>query len=191
MALTKKLRDIADAIREKTGSTGLLTLEEMAEMIRYLESGDGAPLDNTFILVDEDGVEYPAVLTEEQVALTATTNDVRIGITAVTDEGVITGEKEIPAYHTTEGMIVIMAGAEFAIKFLTNDYEFTKLQALICSNSVSTEKVCINTKVYAVNSTEVLSEVAADADSQTIKLGITNDTTKPYVIRYFTYKEEY
>lgn len=188
MALTKKLRDIADAIREKTGSTGLLTLEEMVEMIRYLDAGDG---DGTYILVDEDGNEFPAVLTDELVTLTATANDVRKGTTAVTDTGVITGEKEIPAYHTTEGMVVVLTGKDFVIPDMGKGCEFTKLQALICSSSVSTEKVCIDTKVYATNSTTVLSEVTVDTANEAINLGITNDTTESYVIRYFTYKEEY
>lgn len=145
----------------------------------------------TFILVDEYGNEVPAVLVDEEVALTATTNDIRIGTTAVTDAGVVIGEKEIPAYHTTEGMRVVSAGEDFVIDNLGRHCEFTKLQALVCSNSVSTEKVCIDTKVYEANSTAVLSEVSVDTESQVVHLGITNDTVKPYVIRYLTYKEEH
>lgn len=47
--------------------------------------------DNTFILVDEQGNELAAVLTEEKVDLTATANDIRSGQTAVTDDGVTIG----------------------------------------------------------------------------------------------------
>lgn len=47
--------------------------------------------DNTYILVDEQGNELPAVLTEEKVDLTAEASDIRIGKTAVIDDGVVTG----------------------------------------------------------------------------------------------------
>lgn len=41
MALTEKLRNIADAIRGKTGGTDLLTLDEMAEAIAGIQTGGG------------------------------------------------------------------------------------------------------------------------------------------------------
>ena len=46
MALTSKLTNIADAIREKTGSTDALTLDAMAEAIAGIESGGGASFPN-------------------------------------------------------------------------------------------------------------------------------------------------
>lgn len=199
MALTEKLTAIADAIREKTGSTGKMNLDEMAEMIYAMDAGSGeaATLDNTYILVDEDGNEIPAVLTEEEVALTATAvSDIRAGTTAVTDEGVVTGEKEIPIYHTTEGIQVVTAGSDFTIVNVKNS-DFTKLQVLICafntnlSDSVSTEKVCINGALYEVKTTVPLSTATSDTVNNQIKLGITNEGSSLYVIRYFTYKEIY
>lgn len=42
MALTDKLRSIADAIREKTGKTDPLTLDQMPGEISGIESGGGA-----------------------------------------------------------------------------------------------------------------------------------------------------
>lgn len=47
--------------------------------------------DNAFILVDEAGNELSAVMTEEEVDLTAEANDIRAGKIAVTDDGVIVG----------------------------------------------------------------------------------------------------
>ena len=41
MALTDKLTDIADAIRDKTGGTSKLTLEEMATAIEGIQAGGG------------------------------------------------------------------------------------------------------------------------------------------------------
>lgn len=185
--LKTKLSSIADAIRDRTGEEDKLTLDQMVEEINYMPTGDDG---ETYILVDENGNEIPAVLTEEEVDLTATANDIRLGSIAVTDDGVIEGTKEIPSYHTSEGMQVIMAGKEFAIKTLGNKSEYTKLQALFCTSSVITDKVSINSKVYTTNSKDVLSTVSVDTENKIINFGITNDTTVPYVIRYFTYKEE-
>lgn len=47
--------------------------------------------DNAFILVDENGNELAAVMTEEIVDLTAEPTDIRAGKTAVTDDGVVVG----------------------------------------------------------------------------------------------------
>lgn len=51
----------------------------------------GDIVDNAFILVDEAGNELAAVMTEEEIDLTAEANDIRTGKTAVTDNGVIVG----------------------------------------------------------------------------------------------------
>lgn len=185
--LKAKLTSIADSIRERTGETGKLTLDQMTEEIEYMPAGDDG---EAYILVDEEGNEIPAVLTEEEVDLTATANDIRLGSIAVTDDGVITGEKEIPAYITTEGVVAILAGKEFAIKSIRENAIFTKLQALFCTSSVITDKVCINTKVYPVGSKDVLSIVTVDAENQIINFGIVNNGTVPYTIRYITYREE-
>ena len=194
MALIDKIKAIADAIRGRTGETGSMTLDEMAETIESMSVG--GEVANTYILVDENGVEVPAVLVDDKVTLTATTNDIRIGTTAVTEQGVVTGEKVIPVYHTLEGYTVITAGSPVCILAIKN-CEYTKLQALICAynssitNSVATEKVCVNDHVYPVNSTNPLSSVTVDVDTRTIDLGITNDSGKLQILRYFMYKEIY
>lgn len=155
----------------------------------------GAGQAKTYILQDEDGNEYPAVLVETKTVFDATANDIRLGKVAATDRGVTTGEKEIPAYHTTEGRKLVPAGGEFKITGLTH-YAYTKLQVLICkyntqlSNSVATEKVGIEDSVYAVGSTDVLSTITVEAAKKAINLGITNEGDAPRVIRYFTYREE-
>lgn len=149
-----------------------------------------------YILQDEDGTEYPAVLVDEETVFDATANDIREGKVAATDDGVITGTKEIPAYITTEGSQLVPAGKPFAIRMRANRCDYTKLQVLICAyqsnlaNSVATEKVSINGKVYDVGSTDELAIVVADVDKGQIDLGIINEGDSPRVIRYFTYKEE-
>jgi hypothetical protein len=184
------LEDLGDSIRSVTGSTKKFTPEEMIEEVRSILDA------TTFILVDQNGNEYPAVYVDSDTVCTATANDIRKGTVAVTPEGVIEGTKEIPAYYTAEGSLLILPGREFKLTGFKR-YEFTKLQVLICafktsaSRSVVTEKVSINGKVYPVNSAEVLSEVTTDAETMSIILGVVNDSNVPYVMRYFTYKEEY
>lgn len=163
----------------------------------YGNSVGGLGIERTYILTDEAGNEYPATYVDYETTFDATSNDIRIGKYAATSEGVIRGTKEIPAYYTTEGLKAIPAGKAFSFVLATgNRYDYTKLQALICafntkaSDSVATEKVCINDNVYDVGSTDSIATVIIDANAKAINLGITNDTTKPYVLRYFTYKEE-
>lgn len=158
-------------------------------------SGNGSDDTQTYILVDESGNEYPAVAVSEETVFDATANDIRQGKVAVTDSGVTTGTKEIPAYYTSEGVQAVPGGSAFTITNMKN-CEYTKLQALICkfntslSDSVATDKVSINDGVYAVDSTEIVATVTVDVENSTINLGITNEGTVPYVIRFFTYKEE-
>lgn len=194
--VVSKIKAIADAIRAKTGTTAPLTLDEIAESIEYLES-DGA-LATTYILVDEDGYEIPATLVEEEVELTATANDIRLGTTAVTDDGVIEGEKEIPSYNTEEGYKLVPAGSSFSLSLpLLDMYDFTKLQIIVCafsgsvSGSVAADRVVINDGVYAVNSSELISTVTKNDSNKTIELGIMNSGSAIYLMRYITYKEIY
>lgn len=163
-------------------------------------SGDGSGSDSDdtqmYILVDEDGNEYPAVLVDEETTFDATANDIREGKVAATESGVTVGTKEIPSYYTLEGFTLIPAGSSFSIIGIKN-YEYTKLQVIICAlgtsidTSVAAEKVSINSKVYEVGSTDVLSVVSTNSENSSINLGIINEGTSPCVMRYFTYKEEY
>lgn len=186
------LQGLANALRSVTGEDRKYTPTEMIEAVAtILESG-------AYILVDAEGNEVPAVFVENETTFTATANDIRLGTTAVTDSGVTEGTKDIPAYHTTEGVAAVPAGSEFDIWIPESDrYDFTKLQAIICpfnqtpDKSVAAEKVSVNGNVYAAGSAEVIATVTLDHTSKKIKLGITNNSATPFVIRYFTYKEEY
>lgn len=163
--------------------------------------GDGSTGEDetrTYLLVDEDGNEYPAVLVDEKTIFTATANDIRLGTVAATDTGVTPGEKIIPAYHTFEGYRLIPAGSVVIIPNVKPDvdsYDYTKLQAMIClfnisePNSVSTEKVSIGDRVYEVRSTEPLTDVTKNHESKIVNFGITNDSSTIWILRYFMYKE--
>ena len=155
--------------------------------------GFGFP--KTYILTDENGNELTGVYVESETIFTATDNDVRKGMVYAGDGGVSTGSKNIPSYNTTEGRKVITNGSKFVIPI--PDYDYTRLQAIICSyntsldDSVSTEKVVINDNVYDVQSTTSLSVVVKDSVNSGIDLGITNTSGNVCLIRYFTYKEIY
>lgn len=150
---------------------------------------------STYLLVDENGNEIPAVLVDEPVTLTATANDIRLGTTAVTGDGVIEGTKEIPSYHTTFGSKAIENGSRFVLSM--KHYDYTKLQAIICSfnkslnNSVAAEKVVIDNKIYSVRSIESESYVGIDDEKYCVDFGIVNNSGKPCVLRYSSYKEIY
>lgn len=155
---------------------------------------------STYVLVGEDGTEYPAALVEEEVELTATSNDIRIGTTAVTDTGVTDGEKVIPSYHTVEGYKLITIGSAVTIPNIKPDidsYDYTKLQSMISlfdrsiSKSVCTEKVSIDDNVYNVKSVDVISTITKNHESKYIDLGLTNETETMWILRFFMYKEIY
>lgn len=160
-------------------------------------SGSGiSGTEKTIILIDEDGNEAVAVLTDETVDLNATANDIRLGVTAATNTGVTPGEKEIPAYHTEQGGRVVKPGESLDILMYSDRCNYTKLLVIVCSyntshdDSVSAEMVVIDNKLYDSKSTTVLANVTVDADNQTIKLGMTNNTDTSLLIRYMTMKEE-
>ena len=193
--LKDKLTSIADNIRDKSGETNKMTIDQMNQEIAWLESDYDET--ETYILVDEQGNEIAAVATDEIVEITATPNDIRLGTTAVTSEGIVQGEKEIPAYYVTEGARKITAGSDFLLKIRNGRYAYTKLQALFCvysdsiTSSVATDRVAINDSVYAVNSTDAIAEITLDDAAESILFNITNTGDDAYVLRYFSYKEEH
>ena len=153
-----------------------------------------------YMLVTADGSDAAMARNVTAISyepLTATSNDIRLGTTAVTEAGNITGTKDIPIYHTRKGAILIPANARFKIPLSNEDaYDYTAFQAVIApyntsfANSVAVDKTAIENAVYPVNSTTKVSDITKDAENKVIDLGITNGST-PYVVQYFTYKEVY
>lgn len=183
------LEGLGDSIRSVTGSTKKFTPDEMIEEVKNILDA------TTFILVDTDGNEYPAVYVDSDTVCTATANDIRKGSVAITPEGVIEGTKEIPAYHTNAGFKTIPNGSNFILH--TKDYDYTDFQAIVClfntkpTDSVAADKVVINGSVYPVQSTSAVAEVTKNAEPAGIDFGIVNDTGAPCIVRYFMYKEIY
>jgi len=158
--------------------------------------GSYSQIGKTFIIVDENGNEIAGVVTDTPVIFTATDNDVREGSVYASDDGISTGSKVIPSYHTNHGAKLVPAGSKFTIRLSKLDcYDYTNLHAMICawntnlSDSVATDRIVVLNAVYPVQSTEAISSVTKDDSTKSIILGITNDTDSPFVIRYMTYKE--
>jgi hypothetical protein len=151
----------------------------------------------TFVIYDESGNELTGVVTDAEYMFDADPkNDIREGKTAVTDDGVVVGQKVIPHYHTSHGAKAVPAGSNFTIKLPHLDkYDYTVFHGIIClynttlANSTAAEKISVLDAVYPVQSAVSISKVTKDADTKSINLGLTNDSGKPCVLRYITYKE--
>lgn len=160
--------------------------------------GSYSQIGKTFIIQDDNGNEITAVVTDQEQIFTATDNDVREGLVYASSDGVSTGTKNIPAYRTSTGYSVVLPNSNFTIPYLTqyDKYNYTELQCIITlfnsdmNDSVSAEKVVINSVVYNVGTSVALSNVIKDAVNKSIDLNIINNSENTYLIRYFTYKEE-
>lgn len=158
----------------------------------------GALNAKTFMLEVNGGkTEIAATVVGEQTVFDATPNDVRTGKKFATSSGVAVGTKDIPAYRTAQGAVIIKPNENFSIVLEGySQYDYTKLQCLISKfntsvdDSVAVDKVVIGDNVYAVNSTIPLAAVTKDAATKSIKLNIKNESSVDYVLRYFTYREE-
>ena len=158
----------------------------------------GALNAKTFMLQVNGGkTEIAATVVGEETVFDATPNDVRTGKTFATSSGVAVGTKDIPAYRTAQGAVIIKPNENFSIVLEGySQYDYTKLQCLISKfntsvdDSVAVDKVVIGDNVYAVNSTIPLAAVTKDAATKSIKLNIKNESSVDYVLRYFTYREE-
>ena len=158
----------------------------------------GALNAKTFMLEVNGGkTEIAATVVGEETVFDATPNDVRTGKTFATSSGVAVGTKDIPAYRTAQGAVIIKPNENFSIVLEGySQYDYTKLQCLISKfntsvdDSVAVDKVVIVDNRYAVNSTIPLAAVTKDAATKSIKLNIKNESRVDYLLRYFTYREE-
>ena len=167
-------------------------------MVIYGNPVGGALNAKTYQLECNDGTkEIMAVVVDEEQMFDATANDVRTGKTFATNSGVVVGTKDIPAYRTTQGTVLIRPNESFSILLDEyNQYDYTKLQCMISKlnetvqSSVSVDRVVIDDSSYLVNSTTVLSSVTKNLQTKSIDLNLINDTNYTYVLRFFTYREE-
>lgn len=156
----------------------------------------GIPSLKTLKLVDSNGAELIGVVVDQETVFTAdASSDIRQGKVAATDAGVVTGSAIIPNYYMSTGYRLIEDGSAFVLPI--DDYDYTKLQAIICSfntsmiDSVSAEQIVVEDQVFSVQSTEAISSISKDMQDSLINFGVTNTSGKSYLIRYFMYRELY
>lgn len=160
--------------------------------------GSYSQLGKTFIITDADGNELTGVVVGQETVFTATDNDVREGFVYAGDEGVSIGTKNIPSYRTAKGRSLVLPGEMFSITNLLDyhQYDYTEFQGIICvfnttfDDSVFTDKIVLNDQVYPVSSSNAISNITINENSQTIDFNFINDSDNIYVIHYFTYREE-
>lgn len=184
------LKGLANSIRNINGESKSYTPTEMIEKVTTIMDSI------TYLLVDENGVEIPAVFVENETIFTAEAHDIRLGKIAANQNGVVEGTKDIPAYYTEEGTVKIKAGSAMTIPVFSDMCNYTKLQAIVCRHSgiiktsVYSEKVVIDNSVYNVASETALSSVTVDPVVQAIEFGLSNDSELAMLIRYIIIKEE-
>lgn len=155
-----------------------------------------SPMGKTFIIADENGNEITGVCVDEEVVFTATADDIKIGKIAATDEGIVEGT-DTKTYRTTQASCLILPGMDFSIPLdKYNIYDYTKFQCIIAKfntsavDSIETNRIAINNKVYPVNSVNEISQITKNENTKSVDLNIINNTDEFYMIHYMVYKEE-
>ena len=156
-------------------------------------AGCYSPMGKTFIIEDENGNEITGVVTEQEQIFTATDNDVREGMVYASDNGVSTGTKNIPGYHTRYGYKFALPGSE--VKISVPEYNYNNLFVTITTydssvdGSLSSTYVAIDGRMYVAGSATKISDITVDTVNEQINLGMT--VTEKSVVRYLVTKEEF
>lgn len=184
------LQRLANTIRHVNGKTSTYTPDEMIEAVTTIMDSI------TYLLVDENGMEIPAVFVDNETIFTATADDIRDGKIAANQNGIVEGTKYIPDYRAEEGIIYVKPGNPIEIGMFSDMCEFTELQAIMYdwnsygTSTVDLRKVVVDGYVYDVGNAEPVSKVTVDSETQTIKFGVVNDGIRPLVVRYMIIKED-
>ena len=175
---------------ENQGKEPTEKINQYAGLIDELEN----PEKTVYLFTPDDGetTVYAQLVGQEKVDLNATPNDIRIGTKAVTNSGVVDGDKVIPAYYSSYGVRKFTADKEVKIKMKEYDYKSLMASMATFNNSLS-ESVCINLasvgdSMYECKSNTKTSDITKDSENGQIDFGIT--TEEDSVIRYFVVREE-
>lgn len=177
--------NIADAIRAKNGETTEYYPSEMSAAI------DAIIIPDTLVVANGD---IAAIRSTDKAytPLTATANDIRLGTTAITEEGTIEGTKDIPNYLSRYGKKLVPSNTEAVIN--VPEYNYRNLMVTITTynttvdDSVASTYISVDNSMYAVGSSTKLSDISIDNANAQIKLGII--VNEKSVLRYFVVKEE-
>lgn len=147
-------------------------------------------------ITDNNGNTFIGTVTDSEVIFDATRDDVKIGKTFASNDGVQEGI-DTRTYRTCIKNWLIFPGENYSISLSDyNRYDYTGFNAMIAKfnstivDSTAVEKVVLNDCVYNVNSTSILSTITKNQETKSVDFNITNNTDYTYVVYVSTYKEE-
>lgn len=147
-------------------------------------------------VVDGAGNTLIGTVTDSEVNLDATREDVKIGKIFASNDGIQEGT-DTRTYRVVFASYLILPGEDYSISLPEYErYNYTQFNAMISKfnttidDSTAIEKIVLNDCVYNVNSTIALSTITKNQETKSIDLNITNDTEDIYVVYIATYKEE-
>ena len=162
----------------------------------YGNAAGGFGMPKLIEITDIDGNVFVGAVTDSEVNLDATRNDVKIGKKFASNDGISEGI-DTRTYRTTQASRLILPGDNFSIPLDKYDiYNYTKFQAVIAefnttfADSVKVNRIALNDAVYHVNSSTKISDITKNTLTKSIDFNIVNDTENSYVIHYMTCKEE-
>jgi hypothetical protein len=177
------------AVLEEKGKEPSDVLSTYAQSISELDNEEQV----SYVLSNADGSKkiYAQLSSKEPITLTATENDIRLGSTAITNEGFVEGTKDIPSYYSGYGSKMITAGSEAVIK--KEEYDYKSIMITIApydaaTGSTSVNYVSVSDAMYEAKTTTKLSDITINEDEKQVNLGITVDVLS--VMRYFIVREE-
>ena len=186
----KNSKNAIKAALEAKGKEPTEALSTYAQSITELDNEEQV----SYVLANADGTQkvYAQLSSKDPITLTATENDIRLGSTAITNEGYIEGAKDIPAYYSSYGEKVLQAGEEATITI--HEYDYKSLMVTIApyntniDGSTAIKYVSVDNAIYEAKDTTKLGDITTDTENERINLGIS--VTEKSVLRYFVVREE-
>ena len=155
--------------------------------------GGSSGLGKTLMFVDEAGNEFVGVVTDSEMILTASDNDVREGAVYVSDNGLSVGTKNIPVYYARYGSKFVLANNKATLSVPEYDYDSIMITISTynssLSESVTSTYLSVYDSMYIAGNNIKVSDIIVDKENEEISLGIT--VSEKSVLRYFVIKEEY
>ena len=181
------------AIKQALENQGKEPTDKIATYSRLIDELEN-PDKVVYLVTPDDGTTtiYAQLVGQEKVDLNATPNDIRIGMKAVTNSGVVDGEKDIPAYFSRYGTKKVSANKEATITGYETDYKEMLVTIATFDSSISNSTVIkyvsIDDAIYEVGTGTKVSNISKDIENEQVSLGIIVKETS--VLRFFLVREE-
>ena len=145
----------------------------------------------TYVL-QGNGIELTGVVVDELEIFDARSEDVKAGKKFASDSGVNIGTNDAAYCYITAGIHEVYPEVEFLLNLPDRDqWNYTSLQCMMAPKDTpyAIDKVVIDNEVRNAEG-EKLADVTKDLNQKTIRLNITNNTDKIYLLYFFVCKEE-